>query len=635
MTNSLFSDVQKELDELKVAGKAPEWLTVRGLVTLKDGYLSKGETPRDMWKRVAKAAAKPYMNYRVEGVEEEVMLHGVNWEERFFELMWKGWLGAATPILTNLGTDKGFPISCFAVYVGDSRKSIFNAFREVSWLAAKGGGTAVHVSDIRGTGEAISRGGKSSGVVSWLRVFDVIASVVTQGGYRRGSNAAYLDITHKDFKYFVKMRKATGDASLQCLNLHHGVNIPDDFMKRLKEGGKEEKELWTEYMSAVDQLGEPYAFFIDNVNKANPECYKDRGLDVKGSNLCSEITLHTSEEYTLVCCLSSLNLERYEEWRTDGYVVRDSIYFLDAVMSEFIEKAEKEEPFSKAVNFAKKSRALGLGVMGYHSLLQKRGYSFKSNDARLLNGEIFSYIQEEAKAASVQLAFEFGEPEWCRGYGIRNTHVTAVAPTKSNSAILNTSEGIEPLQSNYFTETAKGNYLRKNRYLVELLEEKGANTKAVWDSIRDHRGSVQHLEFLSDKEKEIFLTFKEIDQEEIIRQAGTRQLYIDQSQSLNLCPDPKTTNLQRLSRLYVLAWSLGLKSIYYVKREALLSASSAIKVEEEEKSNFIGFTSFLEKDVKLLNEIDREKEEEGLEDEETIKDGFCEIGGEGCSSCEG
>lgn len=622
MSDSLFSDLQKELEQLIDAGEAPRWLTVRGLVTLKDGYLGPQETPRDMWLRVAKAAAKPYMEYQAEGnTNEPLPLYWFNWEKRFFELLWKGWLGAATPILSNLGTDKGFPISCFAVYVGDSRESIFNAFKEVSWLAAKGGGTAVHVSDIRGTGEPIGRGGKSSGVVSWLRVFDVIASVVTQGGYRRGSNAAYLDITHKDFKYFLKMRKAVGDSSLQCLNLHHGVNIPDDFMKRLKEGGVKERELWTDYMSVVDQLGEPYAFFIDNVNKANPDCYKDRGLDVKGSNLCSEITLHTSEEYTLVCCLSSLNLEKYDEWKQDEYVVRDSIYFLDAVMSEFIEKASKEPAFSKAVDFAKKSRALGLGVMGYHSLLQKRGYAFKSDEARLLNEEIFSYIQEQARGASRQLAFEFEEPEWCRGYGVRNTHLTAVAPTKSNSAICNTSEGIEPLQSNYFIETAKGNYLRKNKYLIKLLKEKGLNTKEVWDSIRDHRGSVQHLEGLTAAEKEVFLTFKEIEQEEIIRQASTRQQYIDQSQSLNLCPDPEKTNLQSLSKLYVLAWSKGLKSIYYLKREALLSASSAVDIKED-----------LEDKSDLESKVDLDIEEV---DNEAVEDKFCTLGGEGCSSCEG
>ena len=606
MASSLFADVQKELQELKEAGNAPDWLTVRGLVTLKDGYLWDKETPKDMWLRVAKAAAKPYMHYKPIGMDEEIQLHGINWEERFFDLLWKGWLGAATPVLSNLGTDKGFPISCFAVYVGDSRNSIFNAFREVSWLAARGGGTAIHVSDIRSTGEAIGSGGKSSGVVSWLRIFDVIASVVTQGGYRRGSNAAYLNIRHKDFKYFVKMRKAVGDPSLQCLNLHHGVNIPDEFMQKLKEGGKEERQLWTEYMSVLDQLGEPYAFFIDNVNKANPPCYKDKGLDVKGSNLCSEITLHTSEEYTLVCCLSSLNLERYDEWKEDENVVEDSIYFLDAVMSEFIEKAEKEEPFSKAVNFAKKSRPLGLGVMGYHSLLQKKGYAFKSNEARLLNEEIFSYIQERAKRASSQLAFEFEEPEWCRGYGIRNSHLIAVAPTKSNSAICDTSEGIEPLQSNYFTETAKGNYARKNKYLVHLLESKGKNTAEVWSSIRNHRGSVQHLDFLTDKEKEVFLSFKEIDQEELIRQAGTRQNYICQSQSLNLCLDPEKTTLQTLSRLYALAWAKGLKSIYYLKRESLISASSSIEVDVE---------------------VTEKKEE--------VVDGFCSLDKESCRSCEG
>jgi ribonucleoside-diphosphate reductase alpha chain len=593
----LYKELNDELQGLKEAGEAPEWLTIEGWGTLKSGYLLTSEepkqfwqevtetkddgtiktfwreTPKEMWARVAEAAASYYKILDENGSKYRYYC------ERFFELFWKGWLGGASPVLSNMGTDKGYPISCFASYVGDNRESIFSSFQEIPWLTSNGGGTAVHISDIRARGAAIANGGVSSGVVPWLKIHDSEIVGVSQSGFRKGALAAYLNIDHPDFDDFIKMRQPHGDPNFQCLNIHHAVVIPDSFMERLQAGDEEARRRWAKVLQLRRQTGEPYLFFIDTVNRANPECYKALGLDVKGSNLCCEINLHTSELYTLVCCLSSLNAAKYDEWKNDSRVVQDSIYLLDAVMEEFIQKARGKVGFEKAVAFAEKSRALGLGVMGYHTLLQQRSIPFASNEARVLNEELFERLEEGTLAATAELAFIFGEPEWCKGFGVRNTHTTCCAPTKSNSTICgNVSEGIEPIVANYFIKDTKGAFIQRNTVFAELLKEKGYDQTEVWSDILAHAGSVQHLPFLSEHEKAVFLTAHEIDQLELVRQAAARQQYIDQSQSLNLF-FPESATLAEINKVHFAAWKLGVKSLYYQKGEPKSRAGSVVDYE--------------------------------------------------------
>jgi ribonucleoside-diphosphate reductase alpha chain len=901
--NELYVELQTELDNLKAVDEAPEWLTIEGLGTLKSGYFLEGETPKGMWRRVSDTAAGYYRNVNLGNWTEQEL------SNRFFELFWKGWLGGASPVLANMGTDRGFPISCFASYVGDNRDSIFSSFEEIAWISSMGGGTAVHVSDIRGRGAKISSGGVSSGVVPWLKIFDSLTvgvnqcygegtEVLTQRGwvefknltdsdlvlqannnkttsftkplnyfvydveeelehfysddksvnlyvtfnhkmvlerrkrvtnkilprglffshkkedtrvlelveakdvsyhrdvyhyftfptnaettslspkeqfliayqadgtskprssgalsgkyvydfhfskqrkvkrlknilercnydykvdypndsttqitvwldfnpvkdfswidfsqvskvwakefveelghwdgsfisnngiqyattnklcadqtqavatlagyktrilvnkrkegegrldcyqmivnpvtnricgtnvfnekvaykgkvycvevqsgmlvvrykdsvavcgnssFRRGALAAYYDIEGEDFDDFLKMRQPHGDPNLVCTNIHHAVVIKDSFMKKLQAGDKQSKKRWAEVLQKRKQTGEPYLFFIDTVNNNNPDCYKALALDVKGSNLCDEIVLHTSELYTLVCCLSSLNAAKYDEWKEVGAsVIRLSILLLDAVIEEFITKAKGNPNFEKALRFAEESRAVGLGVMGYHTLLQKRNLPFASPKARELNIELFKLIGTESRKASHELAFLLGEPKWCRGFGVRNTHTNALAPTKSNSTICgNVSEGIEPYLSNYFVKDTKGAFIQHNPQLIKLLKELGQNKKEVLASISNNGGSVKHLDFLSDHQKEVFKTAHEIDQLEIIQQAADRQRYIDQSQSLNLFIREKAS-MASINKIHFTAWKLGVKSLYYQKGEPKSRASSEV-----------------------------------------------------------
>lgn len=569
--NELYVELQTELDNLKAAGEAPGWLTIEGLGTLNSGYFLEGETPKGMWRRVSDTAAAYYRNVNLGNWTEQEL------SNRFFELFWRGWLGGSSPVLANMGTDRGFPISCFASYIGDNRDSIFSSFEETAWISSMGGGTAVHISDIRERGAKIGSGGVSNGVVPWLKIYDSLTVGVNQGGFRRGALAAYYDIEGEDFDDFLKMRQPHGDPNLVCSNIHHAVVITDSFMEKLQAGDKPSKKRWAEVLQKRKQTGEPYLFFIDTVNKNNPECYKALGLDVKGSNLCNEIALHTSELYTLVCCLSSLNAAKYDEWKKVGAsVVRLSILLLDAVIEEFITKAKGKPGFDKAVRFAEESRAVGLGIMGYQTLLQKLNLPFASPEARELNIELFKLIGTESRRASQELALLLGEPKWCKGFGVRHTHVNAVAPTKSNSTICgNVSEGIEPYLANYFVKDTKGAFIQRNPQLVELLEELGENKEEVWASISNKGGSVKHLSFLSDHQKEVFKTAHEIDQLEIVQQAADRQQYIDQSQSLNLFIK-ENASMASINKVHFTAWKLGVKSLYYQKGEPKSRASSEV-----------------------------------------------------------
>lgn len=540
-----------ELERLKAAGEAPEWMTNASYAMLQAGYLLAGETPRSAYRRAAIAAAKRHNRPEY-------------WEPKFFNICWEGFFGPASPIVSNMGTSRGLPISCNASLVGDSLDSITDKASELAALSKYGAGVGLHLSQIRGAGAPISKGGVSGGVVPWIKIYESVVNAVSQGSTRRGSAAVYLPVDHSDIKDFIHLRDDTGDPSRRAQGIHTAVVISDKFMESLPVL-QSSRELWIDLLETRARTGEPYIMFEDTVNAANPPMYKAHNLKVSGSNLCSEIVLHTDPEHTFVCCLSSLNLAKYEEWK-DTDIVETAIYFLDAVISEYIEKASGIPFFAPAVNSAKKSRALGLGVLGWHTLLQSKMLPFDSFEAMMLNNKIFSQIHRQATEASRKLAQEYGEPEWCKGFGVRNTHLLAIAPTSSNSTISGeVSQGIEPINSNSFVKkTAKGNFFTNNIALAKVLDKYGKNEEKVWHDIAIHQGSVQHLSFLSDLEKEVFRTAFEINQFAIIKQAAQRQKYIDQAQSLNLF-FAKDVDTQYMSDVHIEAWKSGVKTLYYVR----------------------------------------------------------------------
>ena len=544
--------------------QVPAWMTQEAIDTLSRGYLLPGETPRDMWRRVCSTAAK--------------ILNKPEIEEDFFEMFWRGYFGGATPVLSNMGTTRGLTISCFGVAVSDSVQSIYSHLKEVAALSKNGGGVGVYYGDIRCSGSPITGGGKSTGVVPWIRQYDQCASVVSQGGVRRGSFAMYLPISHPDLPELLRAKDHSQGDPRNFIDSNIAVVIDNDWIKDLLAGDVEKKKLFGEVLKMRLISGSPYITFIDNANDANPECYVQRGLTVKASQLCNEILLYNDENHTYVCVLSSLNLARYDEWKnwrgsnTGKTAPELAVYFLDAVVEEFINRADRIPSMGRAVRFAKKSRALGLGTMGLHALYQSRGLPFKSDEARALNVEAHKYIQELALKASQDMAKEYGEPEWCEGNGIRHTHLTAIAPTKTNSSICGAvSEGIEPIFANTYTaKQAKGTFTRRNPYLEAYLDKIGHNTREVWKSIEEARGSVQHLtNILDERAREVFKTVFEIDQFEIVRQASDRQPYVSQGQSVNLFVDPNI-EAKELIRLHLAAWAGKLKGLYYLKSTSLL-----------------------------------------------------------------
>lgn len=549
-----------DLKELQLKNEAPEWMTEESFKTLSGGYLMPDETPRGMYSRIAKSVSQ-YLN------KPEL-------ETKFFDIMWKNWLCPSTPVLCNSGTDRGLPISCFSSFTNDDTSHIFDTVKEVAMLSKFGGGTAVHMSALRPKGALISRGGKTDGVVPFAKIFDSVALGISQGGVRRGATAVYLDIEHDDFDEFINIRRPQGDINRQCLNLHHGVNVSDAFMRKVENGDVEARRRWKELLKARFETGEPYIVFTDNANNNNPECYKEHGLSVKGSNLCSEIFLHTDGDHSFVCCLSSLNLARWDEWQ-DTDLIETSIWFLDGIMSEFLDKAKQLPGFERAVRFAEKSRALGLGVLGLHTLFQRKDLAFDDLQAYLLNGLIFKTIHDRSLKASQDLAKEYGEPEWCKGYGVRNTHRLAMAPTVSNSLIAsNVSPGIEPWAANGFSQkSAKGTFIRKNPELVVLLEKLGKNDSETWKSIALNEGSVQHLDFLNENQKRVFLTARELNQFVIVKLAGQRQKYIDQGQSLNIF-FPSNADTKYINQVHMEAWRSGCKSLYYMRTSSVLKGDA-------------------------------------------------------------
>ncbi len=527
------------------------WLNEESEQILNRGYLLKGETTQKAIERVATAAAQ--------------RLYKPELAEAFIEMIEKGWMSLSSPIWANMGTERGLPISCFNVYVPDHIEGITHKLGEVIMQTKIGGGTSGYFGELRERGSAVTDNGKSSGAVSFMRLFDTAMDTISQGGVRRGAFAAYLDIDHDDIKEFLDIKNIGNPIQ----NLFTGVCVPDYWMQDMIDGDKDKREIWAKVLESRQQKGLPYIFFTDNVNRNKPEVYKDKEMQIYASNLCSEIALPSSKDESFVCCLSSMNLELYDEWK-DTEAVKLATYFLDAVMSEFIAKTEGNYYLTSAHNFAKNHRALGLGVMGWHSYLQKNMISFESLEAKMLTNQIFKEIEDKALKASQDLARIYGEPSILKGYGRRNTTLLAVAPTTSSSAILGqTSPGIEPFSSNYYKAgLAKGNFMRKNKYLKTLLEQKGLDTEETWRSIMLNHGSVQHLPELNQEEKDVFKTFKEISQYEIILQASIRQKYIDQAQSLNI-NIPSNLSVKEVNRLLIEAWKLGVKTLYYQRSQSV------------------------------------------------------------------
>ena len=556
------------LEELKSAGEAPIWMDEFGFKTLSGSYLLPNETPREMYMRVAQAAGGYYDNCKF-------------WQDKFFDAMWKNWLCPASPILSNMGTNRGLPISCNSIHVGDSVDSIFSKSHELAMLSKNGAGVGIYLGDVRGRGTTIRGNGKSEGVIPWAKVFDTTTVSVSQGSTRRGAGAVYLPIEHLDIEEFINIRRPTGDTNRRCLNLNHGVSINDQWMKGMIEGDKQKRLLWQEILKTRVETGEPYLLFVDAANRANPECYVKNNLYVKTSNICTEVMLHTDVDHSFVCDLSSLNLVKWEEWK-DTDVVETTVRFLDAVMEEYIQKSDGMVGLGSSRASAVKGRAIGIGVLGWHTLLQNKMLPFDSFDSMMLNSLIFKTIKEKAAKETAVLAKELGEPEWCKGFGIRNTHLMAVAPTVSNSTISGGySAGIEPIAANVFSQkSAKGTFIRKNSTLEKVLEDISKNSSEIWKSINEQSGSVQHLSFLSKEQKEVFLTAREINQHAIIKQAAQRQKFIDQGQSVNLF-FASNASPKYIHEVHLAAWELGLKSLYYFRSEGVLKGDLASRSKEE------------------------------------------------------
>lgn len=551
-----------------------DWLTDYSRRFLANGYLSEGEVAETRIKDISDNAEN------ILGIE--------GFSDKFYDYMAKGWYSLSSPVWSNFGKDRGYPVSCFNSDVGDSISDILYTQAEVGMMSKLGGGTSGYFGNVRPRGSDISDNGKTSGSVHFMELFQSVTNVVSQGNTRRGRMAPYLPIDHGDIEEFLDI----GTEGHPIQNMTHGVTVSDNWMESMISGDKDKRRIWAKLLKVRSEIGYPYIMFTDNANRQKPKVYKDKQLEIMSSNLCSEIMLPSSSEESFVCVLSSINLAKYDEWK-DTDAVETLVYFLDAVNEEFISKLEilrdstdKEDNhkfffMERAYNFAKNHRAVGAGVLGWHSLLQSKMYSFESKEAAKLNVEVFKLIQNKSIKASKELAEMFGEPEVLKGCGMRNTCVNAVAPTVSSSFILGqVSPSIEPMMSNYYIkDLAKLKAEMKNPELKKLLESKGKDTKETWDSISKADGSVQHLEFLTEHEKDVFLTFKEISPEVIINQAAIRQDYIDQGQSLNLLLT-SDMKVKEVNKLIIDAWKLGIKSLYYqhsvnASREFLRSRNSS------------------------------------------------------------
>lgn len=521
------------------------WLNKQSRLFLERGYLSEGVSPETRYREISNTAEK--------------ILKIKGFSDKFYSYLARGFYSLSTPVITNYGNERGLPVSCFSSYLSDKMSSILYKTAEVGMMSKLGGGTSGYFGDLRPRGAKISVGGESSGPVHFMELFDKTAEVISQGSARRGSFAAYLPVEHPDIEEFLQIRSE--GHSIQ--NMSIGVTISDEWMKNMIDGDKTKRKIWAKIIQKRFETGYPYIFFNDTVNNNSPQVYKDNNMKIKCGNLCNEINLYSDENNSFVCVLSSLNLLHWDEIKeTDA--VETLIYFLDSVNEEFVQKSEHIEFMGAAHNFAKNQRALGMGVLGWHSFLQSKMIGFESMMAKNLNVEIWKTIRERADKATIELAKLYGEPPLLKGYGRRNVTTLAVAPTTSSSFILGqVSPSIEPLNSNYFVKKlAKGSFTYKNPYLKKLLKEKDKDNDIVWKDILVRGGSVQHLDFLTIEEKEIFKTFGEISQKEIVIQNSQRQKYIDQAISLNLMIPPSCPAKQ-VSELLIYGWQNGIKTFYY------------------------------------------------------------------------
>jgi ribonucleoside-diphosphate reductase alpha chain len=542
----------------------PEWLDEIGKSIISQGYLLQDEDVFDAFKRVSRAAAK--------------RLKRKDLQPYFYEAMTKNWLCLASPVLSNLGTERGMPISCFGIDTDDSIEGIALANAELMRLSSQGGGVGIGVSRIRGRGKEISGNGTSEGVVPWCKIYDSTILATNQGSVRRGASSVNLHVSHPDIEEFLMIRRPKGDVNRQCLNLHQCVVIDDEFMNKVEERDPKSLKIWGEILKTRLETGEPYIMFEDNINNNNPEAYKKNNLHVSMTNICSEIALYTDPLHSFICCLSSLNLAKWDEWNDykfeNGMTLPElSCWFLEGVLQEFIDRSKNIKFMENTYRSAIKGRAIGIGVLGWHTFLQEKNIPFVGLQANAYTKIMFEFIEKEALKASADQAKEYGEPEWCKGTGLRHTHHLAIAPTVSNANISGgVSPSIEPLPANVFNlKTAKGTFIKKNPTLEKLLKSKGYNIDSIWDQIAKDKGSVMGLPdyILTDEEKEIFLTFKEINPYEIVRQNAIRQRYVDQAISLNLTFDPSDTP-KYISDVHKLAWKEGIKTLYYMRSESIL-----------------------------------------------------------------
>ncbi|WP_426430059.1 ribonucleoside-diphosphate reductase subunit alpha [Winogradskyella sp. HB-48] len=556
--NELINARKKSLQQLKTKTDGDfAWLTDYSRQFLASGYLTEGVTPEERIKEIADRA--------------EQILGIPGYADKFFNYMSLGYFSLSSPVWSNFGKERGLPISCFGSHVDDDMGNILYTQSEVGMMSKLGGGTSGYFGKIRHRGAAVKNNGQASGAVHIMQLFESMVDVVSQGSVRRGRFSPYLPIDHPDIMEFLEI----GTEGNPIQELTHGVTVTNNWMQEMIDGDEDKRTVWAKVLQRRGEMGYPYIFFTDNANNGAADVYQDKKLPIYASNLCTEIMLPSNDDWSFVCCLSSLNVLHYEDWK-DTDAVETMIYFLDAIITEFTEKLEayKDSPnrddqqtflfMERAYNFAKDNRALGLGVLGWHSLLQSKMLAFNSQEAFNLNSKIFKLIKEKSYKASEELAERFGEPKVLKGYGRRNTTLNAVAPTTSSAFILGqVSQGIEPIWSNiYVKDIAKIKTTIKNPYLEAFLESKGKNTTEVWRSIRDYDGSVQHLDFMTDEEKDVFKTYSEIDQMDIIYQAANRQNHIDQGQSVNIIVHPEMS-VKEINKIHVTAWKLGLKSLYY------------------------------------------------------------------------
>ena len=534
-----------------------DWINEESITFLRRGYLSEGEKPLERIRTIADHAEK------ILGIE--------GFADKFYDYMGKGWYSLSSPVWANFGKKRGLPVSCFGSNIGDNIESILYTQAEVGEMSKMGGGTSGYFGNIRERGAGITDNGHAPGAVHFMNLFESVVDNISQGATRRGRFSPYLPVEHPDIMEFLEI----GTEGFPIQDLTHAVTVSDDFMKEMIEGDEKKRAIWAKVIQRRGEIGYPYIMFSDTMNNNSPDVYRDKGAKIYNSNLCSEIALHNSEEESFVCVLSSMNVLHYDEWK-DTDAVETMTYFLDAVVTEFLTKIEDLKSdgsiegnraffyLEKAYNFAKRQRALGLGVLGWHSLLQSKGLSFDTKETAKLNVEVFKTIKDKSYTASAELAEKFGEPEYLEGYGRRNVTLNAVAPTTSSAFILGqVSQSIEPIWSNcYVKDVAKLKVTIKNPVLKKLLVELGKDTKEVWDTIKKKDGSVQHLNFLTDEQKDVFRTFAEINQASIINQAAVRQDFIDQSQSLNLMVSPDMPT-RDVNKLLIDSWKLGVKTLYY------------------------------------------------------------------------